>query len=150
MAEVESLSHTAVFAPNIREAEEFWQDTLGARLHNRISLNTDDIRRGRGLPHTCWTLADYLIVFFVPDGDDRQPGFRNGFSHGFAVSRSRFGEILATLRKRGAEFEGPVTHPAEGPLGESIYLVDTGGNRLEICWRRDENRSYTPVVMASA
>ncbi len=150
MADVESLSHTAIFAPNIREAEAFWEGTLGAHLHNRISLNTDDIRRGRGLPHTCWTLADYLIVFFVPDRDDREPGVKNGFSHGFAVSRERFGQVLAMLQERDVAFTGPVTHPEAGPLGESIYLADTGGNRLEICWRRDEAASYSPVVMASA
>jgi catechol 2,3-dioxygenase-like lactoylglutathione lyase family enzyme len=150
MAEVESLNHTAVFVPNIREAEEFWEQGLGAHLHNRISLNTDDIRRGRGLPHTCWTLADYLMVFFVPEKDERQPGANNGFSHGFAVSRERFGQILDLLRERGVEFDGPITHPEAGPLGESIYLSDTGGNRLELCWRRDEDRPYSQVMMASA
>ena len=150
MAQVESLSHTAVLVPNIQEAEDFYEHALGAHLHNRISLNTDDIRRGRGLPHTCWTLADYLIVFFVPESPGRKPGAGGGFSHGFAVSRSRFGEILELLQDRGVTFEGPVSHSENGPLGESVYLADTGGNHLEICWRRDEGRAYNQVVMADA
>jgi catechol 2,3-dioxygenase-like lactoylglutathione lyase family enzyme len=150
MAEVESLSHTAILVPNIREAEEFYEEKLGARLHNRISLNTDDIRRGRGAPHNSWTLTDYLMVFFVPEGNDRNPGAGNGFRHGFAVSHARFDRIIDRLREHGVEFDGPLAHPESGPLGESIYLSDTGGNQLEVCWRRDEDRQYNAVVRADA
>ena len=148
MAEVESLSHTAVLVPDIREAEEFYEQKLGARIHNRISLNTDDIRRGRGSPHNCWTLADYLVVFFLPDHPDRRPGAKNGFRHGFAVSRERFAAIVDRLCLDEIPFEGPIAHPEKGPLGESIYLEDTGGNRLEICWRRDADRVFNPVITA--
>src|SRR5581483_8310057 len=141
MAEIESLSHSAILVPNIREAEDFWEQALGAHLHNRISLNTDDIRRGRGSPHTCWTLADYLMVFFIPDRTDRNPRADSGFRHGFAVSHSRFDQIVDLLNERDVSFEGPIAHPENGPLGESVYLSDTGGNRLEICWRRDEDHA---------
>jgi catechol 2,3-dioxygenase-like lactoylglutathione lyase family enzyme len=149
MGEVESLSHTAILVPDIREAEEFYEQKLGARIHNRISLNADDIRRGRGSPHTCWTLGDYLIVFFLPDDKEgRQPGHQNGFHHGFAVSRERFSAIVDRLREDEFPFDGPVLHPETGPLGESIFLEDTGGNRLEVCWRRDTDRKYNPVIVA--
>ena len=69
------------------------------------------------------------------------------FRHGFTVFRAQFQDILGRLREHEIEFEGPVTHPAGGPFGESIYVQDPGGNFLEFCWRRDEIEVYNPTLI---
>jgi catechol-2,3-dioxygenase len=61
----------------------------------------------------------------------------NGFRHAFRVRRETFPEVVERLKARGVPFEGPVTHPEQGPLGESVYFKDPGGNFIEVCWRRD-------------
>jgi catechol-2,3-dioxygenase len=63
------------------------------------------------------------------------------------VSRARFAEIQDRARAEGIAFEGPVTHPENGPLGESIYFTDPGGNFMEVCWRRDEDAIYNPMMV---
>jgi len=73
----------------------------------------------------------------------------DGSRRGFFVSRERFAEIVDQARNAGIEFEGPVTHPEHGPLGESIYFYDPGGNFLEICWRRDAKERFNPVMVLS-
>jgi catechol-2,3-dioxygenase len=152
MAELESLSHSAICVSDLREAEEFYEQVLGARVVNRVNFNTDDARRGRSI-HSSLVLGDFLFALMLPKDsmpmppEDQQRG-TNGFRHGFAVSRARFEEIVSRLRKHDITFEGPIAHPVQGPLGESIYLKDPGGNFLEICWRRDENREYHPVTVA--
>jgi len=150
MAELESLSHSAICVGNLREAEEFYEDVLGARIVNRVNFNTDDARRGRSI-HSSLVLGDFLFALMLPK--DRMPmppaeqhRGMNGYRHGFAVSPARFNEILERLRERRVPFHGPVSHPERGPLGESIYLKDPGGNFLEICWRRDEERKYHLVM----
>ncbi len=72
----------------------------------------------------------------------------NGFRHAFAVPRDTFGEIQERLRERNVRFEGPLDHPAGGPIGQSIYFKDPGGNFLEICWRRDETQAYNSVMLS--
>src|SRR5581483_9864991 len=50
--------------------------------------------------------------------------------------------------RSGVPFEGPVVHPDRGPLGESIYFRDAGGNYFEVCWRRDAGIQYAPVPVS--
>jgi catechol-2,3-dioxygenase len=153
MAELESLSHSGICATNLREAEEFYVDVLGARIVNRVNFNTDDARRGRTI-HTNLILGDFLFALMLPkDAMPMPPAEQqrgtSGFRHGFAVPRAQFDAIQARLRARGVAVEGPVRHPEAGPLGESIYLKDPSGNFLEICWRRDEARAYHPVALSA-
>jgi catechol-2,3-dioxygenase len=77
----------------------------------------------------------------MPMPDPARPRGVGGFRHGFRVSRDRFGQLVRRLRDHGITFEGPVQHPERGPLGESVYFQDPGGNFIEVCWRRDEVRS---------
>ncbi len=35
-----------------------------------------------------------------------------------------------------------------GPLGQSMYFHDAGGNHFEICWRRDTDVSHSPVPVS--
>jgi catechol-2,3-dioxygenase len=60
-----------------------------------------------------------------------------GFRHGFRLSRAAFDQLIDRLRYYEVPFEGPVTHPDNSPLGQSVYFKDPGGNFLEVCWRRD-------------
>ncbi|MBM2811409.1 MAG: hypothetical protein HW416_2168 [Chloroflexi bacterium] len=150
MAEIEGLNHSGLSVPNVREGEDFYERVLGAEHCNRVSVSTSDVRLGRSVPHTCNVLGDYLFILFahrnkVPMSES--PRGVDGARHGFAVTRARFGEIVERAREEGIAFEGPILHPVNGPLGESIYFTDPGGNFMEVCWRRDEEAIYNPMMV---
>lgn len=151
MAEIEGLNHSGLSVPNVREGEDFYERILGAEHCNRISVSTADVRHGRSVPHTCNVLGDYLFVLFAHRNKAPMPESPRGIDgarHGFAISRARFDEIVERARAEDIPFEGPVAHPEAGPLGESIYFTDPGGNFMEICWRRDEEQVYNPMMVA--
>jgi catechol-2,3-dioxygenase len=146
MAEIESLSHSAICVHDLREAEEFYCDVLGAQLGGRVNFKTDDAIRGRSV-HGSVILEDYLLALIVPGNFMPMPPPEklrgaHGFRHAFRVSRSRFDTILEELKRRQVPFEGPADHPEKGPFGQSIYFKDPSGNFLEILWRRDEAVNY--------
>jgi extradiol dioxygenase family protein len=141
MSQVESISHSGINVVDLKEAEEFYADVFEAGITNRVNFNTDDARRGRSV-HTSVRMADWLFALALPKGQMPMPPAdtlrgTNGFRHGFHVLHESFPEIMDRLRARGVPFEGPVEHPQNGPLGESIYFKDPGGNFIEVCWRRD-------------
>jgi catechol-2,3-dioxygenase len=141
MAHVQSISHSGINVADLKEAEEFYADILGAQITNRVNFNTDDARRGRSV-HTSVKVADWLFALALPKGEMPMPPEdavrgTNGFRHGFHVSRPKFAQVIERLKARGVPFEGPVFHPENGPLGESLYFKDPGGNFIEVCWRRD-------------
>ena len=146
MADVECLSHSAICVHDLREAEQFYCEVLGAQLGGRVNFKTDDAIRGRSV-HGSVILEDYLLALVVPRNfmpmppEEQQRG-AHGFRHAFRVSKSRFNDIADELKRRQIEFEGPVEHPEKSPFGQSIYFKDPSGNFLEILWRRDENVSY--------
>jgi catechol-2,3-dioxygenase len=146
MAEVESLSHSAICVHDLREAEEFYCNVLGARLGNRVNFKTDDAIGGRSV-HGSVILEDYLLALVVPRDfmsmppEDQHRG-AHGFRHAFRVSRSRFDAIISELKRHEIPFEGPTDHPEKSPFGQSIYFKDPSGNFLEILWRRDEDVNY--------
>ncbi|MGH7834753.1 MAG: VOC family protein [Candidatus Binatia bacterium] len=145
MAEIESLSHSAICVHDLKEAEDFYCDVLGGRQNTRVNFNTDDALRGRSI-NSSIILEDYLLALvvardFMPMPPPDQHRGAHGFRHAFHVSRDRFEGTLERLKGRGIAFEGPVDHPANGPFGQSIYFKDPSGNFLEILWRRDERRS---------
>jgi extradiol dioxygenase family protein len=149
VANIESLNHTGRSVPDVRKGEEFYVNVLGATHCNTISAATEDVRAGRGAPHPCNVLAGYLFVLFPHAEDIPMPDSmkgEDGSRVGFAVSRARFDEIVERANDVGLQFEGPVMHPERGPFGESIYFTDPGGNFMEICWRRDEEEKYNPVL----
>lgn len=152
MAKLESISHSGICVGDLREAERFYTDLLGAKVVGRVNFNVDDARRGRSV-HTNLVLGDYLFALMLPR--DRMPmpeedelRGANGFRHGFAVPHEQFDQILDRLSAEGIVYEGPVNHPEKGPLGQSIYFKDPGGNFLELCWRRDEERAYNAVMLS--
>ena len=142
MALAESISHSGINVVDLKEAEDFYADILGAGITNRVNFNTDDARRGRSV-HTSVKMADWLFAVVLPRGELPMPEQEtvrgtNGFRHGFHVDRDRFGQVVERLKARGVPFEGPVQHPEKGPFGESVYFKDPGGNFIEVCWRRDQ------------
>ncbi len=152
MAEVESLSHSGICVHDLKEAEEFYCQVLGARQNTRVNFNTDDAMRGRSV-HGSVVLEDYLLALVVAHDympmppEDQQRG-AHGFRHAFRISRARFDKTLEALKERSIPFEGPVDHPEKGPFGQSIYFKDPSGNFLEILWRRDEGQKYQkPTVL---
>ena len=152
MAEVEGITHSGICAVDLPESERFYTELLGAQFSNRSGLHVDKVVRGRSL-NTVVVLADYLIALMVPKEaipmpPNEQLAGGSPFRHAFWVSQERFGEVMQCLRGRGVPFEGPVEHPAEGPLGESIYLKDPAGNFLEVCWRRNHGRVFNPVKLS--
>jgi len=145
LAYIESISHSGINVIDLKEAEEFYADVFGAAITNRVNFNTDDARRGRSV-HTSVHVADWLFALALPKGELPMPPQEtvrgtNGFRHGFHVSRERFAQVVERLNARSVAFEGPVQHPERGPLGESVYFKDPGGNFIEVCWRRDDIRT---------
>ena len=146
MADVEAISHSAICVHDLREAEDFYCNVLGARLGNRVNFKTDDAIRGRSV-HGSIILEDYLLALmvtrdFMPMPPAEQHRGAHGFRHAFRVTRARFDEITNELKRRQIPFEGPVEHPEQSPFGGSIYFKDPSGNFLEILWRRDEDGGY--------
>ncbi len=152
MADVESLSHSGICVHDLKEAEEFYCQVLGARQNTRVNFNTDDAMRGRSV-HGSVVLEDYLLALvvahdYMPMPPEDQHHGAHGFRHAFRVSRARFDKTLEALKERSISFKGPVDHPEKGPFGQSIYFKDPSGNFLEILWRRDEGQKYQkPTVL---
>jgi extradiol dioxygenase family protein len=151
MAEVQSLSHSAICVHDLREAEEFYCGVLGAHAHTGVNFITEDTIRGRSV-HRSVVLEDYLIALslvgdFMPMPPESQVRGAHGFRHGFTVSRERFANLMAVLKQRGVPFEGPIDHPQKGPFGQSIFVKDPSGNFLELLWRRDENVQYDSTAV---
>jgi catechol-2,3-dioxygenase len=146
MADLEAISHSAICVHDLREAEDFYCNVLGARQGTRVNFKTDDAIRGRSV-HGSVILEDYLLALmvtrdFMPMPPAEQLRGAHGFRHAFRVRRARFDEITNELLRRGIAFEGPVEHPEKSPFGASIYFKDPSGNFLEILWRRDEDVNY--------
>src|SRR5581483_7086415 len=151
MAEIECLNHTGLSVPDTRAGRDFYETILGGQVVNFIGGNSDELRRGRGVPHPMMLIGDYAVVVLVARRRvaDDEPG-PDAFRQAFAVPRVRFAEIIGNAQAAGVPFRGPTAHPDDGPLGESIYLKDPGGNQIEICWRRDEGQPYVPYTELGA
>ena len=112
MADVESLSHSAICVHDLREAEEFYCDVLGARLGGRVNFKTDDadqraigarLRHLRGLsPGT-----DGAAKFHAACRPRSNSAARTVFATPSASPQSRFDEIADELKRRNIPFEGP-------------------------------------------
>lgn len=151
MAEVESISHSGIEGPDSRAILAFYEQVLGGSRVETVSGSYEGARGGN--PHPCGIVGDYLFVIFPDRSKGEQAetpdvlrgGTEEDVRHGFTVSRERFDALLARLQEQEVPFDGPVTHPEHGPLGQSIYFKDAGGNFFEVCWRRDEDAEYAPV-----
>ncbi len=151
MAEVQSLSHSAICVHDLKEAEDFYCGILGAHPHAGVNFVTEDTIKGRSV-HKSVMLEDYLIALalagdFMPMPPDDQLRGAHGFRHAFTISRARFANTIGVLKQRGIAYLGPVDHPEKGPFGQSIYFKDPSGNFLEVLWRRDENVQYDETAV---
>lgn len=138
MADIESFNHAGMSAPDVLEAETFYEKVLGATRCNWLGLN--DAKGHGGHPRPCNLLGGNLFVIFRHANKREDPAQLRGLDglrHAYAVQKERFEEMMDRLRENGIPFEGPTDHPENGPLGQSIYFTDKGGNFLEVCWRRD-------------
>jgi catechol-2,3-dioxygenase len=149
MAVVESISHSGICVHDLKAAEDFYCNVLGATVHSRVNFKTQDALRGRSV-HTSLTLGDYLFAIMLSEDWMNVPPLEqlrgeNRVRHAFSVPRERFATIVESLRRHNIAFEGPVTHPERGPFGESVYFRDPTGNFLELVWRRDEAALYNEV-----
>jgi catechol-2,3-dioxygenase len=154
MADVQSLSHSAICVHDLAEAEAFYCGALGARPSGGVNFVTEDTIKGRSI-HKDVVIGDYLFALalasdFMPMPPDDQLRGAHGFSHAFAVKRAHFAAVIDSLKSHNVRFEGPVVHPEHGPFGESIYFKDPSGNFLEVLWRRDEDVAYEAVEAKDA
>ena len=146
MAEVETLSHSGIAVHDLKEAEEFYCNVLGATMNGAVNFITEDTLRGRSV-HQSYSLGNFLFaIALAPDfmpmpPEDRLQG-ANGFRHAFTVRHADFDAALKRLSDSGVPFKGPVDHPEQGPFGQSVYFKDPSGNFLELLWRRDEDVAY--------
>ncbi|HEY3117408.1 MAG TPA: VOC family protein [Chloroflexota bacterium] len=153
MAEIESIAHSGIEGPDSRSLETFYEQIFGATRVETVSGSYEGNRGGN--PHPCGVIGDYLYVMFpdrsdtaLPPEDQLRGGIDRDVRHAFMVTRDRFPEFVERLQREEVPFEGPVTHPEKGPLGQSVYFKDTGGNFFEVCWRRDEDVEYAPVPVS--
>lgn len=151
MAEVQSMSHSAICVHDLKQAEDFYCGILGAHPHAGVNFITEDTIKGRSV-HKSVVLEDYLIALalagdFMPMPPDDQLRGAHGFRHAFTISKDRFNTTVGVLKQRGVPFLGPVEHPEKGPFGQSIYFKDPSGNFLEVLWRRDENVKYDDLAV---
>ncbi|HET9149972.1 MAG TPA: VOC family protein [Alphaproteobacteria bacterium] len=149
MAVVESISHSGICVHDLKAAEDFYCNVLGATVHSRVNFKTQDALRGRSV-HTSLTLGDYLFAIMLSEDwmnvpPPEQLRGENRVRHAFCVPRERFATLVESLRRHEVPFDGPVTHPERGPFGESVYFRDPTGNFLELVWRRDEAELYNEV-----
>lgn len=149
MAVVESISHSGICVHDLKAAEDFYCNVLGATVHSRVNFKTQDALRGRSV-HTSLTLGDYLFAIMLSEDwmnvpPQEQLRGENRVRHAFCVPRERFATLVESLRRHEVPFDGPVTHPERGPFGESVYFRDPTGNFLELVWRRDEAVPYNEV-----
>jgi hypothetical protein len=152
-SEVESISHSGIEGPDSRAMEEFYEKVFGGARAEVCSRSYEGPRGGN--PHPCGLVGDYLFVIFpirdgtrLPSDDQLRGGTEGNPRHAFSLPRERFEQALEHLKRLKIPFEGPVTHPEAGPLGQSVYFKDVGGNFYEICWRRDLDVSYAPVPVS--
>lgn len=150
MADVQSISHSAICVHDLEAAEAFYCGLLGGQRNGGVNFITEDTIKGRSV-HTNVIVGDYLFALalagdFMPMPPDEQLKGAHGFRNAFAVPRAEFARIMARLEEHGVRFQGPVAHPERGPFGESIYFKDPSGNFLELLWRRDEGAKYDAVA----
>lgn len=149
MAVVESLSHSGICVHDLKQAEDFYCKVMGATIHSRVNFKTQDALRGRSI-HTSLMLNDYLFAIMLSEDwmsipPAEQIRGENRIRHAFCMQRDHFCALIEKLKEHNVPFEGPVTHPENGPFGESLYFRDPTGNFLEAVWRRDENVTYNEV-----
>lgn len=140
MADIESLNHCGLSVPDLRESEEWYARVLGGRNLSRTTMEVNDVVRGKGGVHVTNIVLNYAFATFThPDEAPSPPRPRgNSSRHAFAVPREKFDAYVEQLRTNDVPFDGPVDHPELGPLGQSVYFTDCGGNYFEVCWRRDQ------------
>ena len=153
MAEIESISHSGIEGPDSMAVHDFYTNILGGTPVQAASGAYEGPRGGSA--HPCEVIGDYLFVVFpdragreLPPTDQLRGGTDGDPRHAFQVSRERFDAVMEWLRENDVRFEGPVTHPERGPLGQSIYFTDRGHNWFEVCWRRDTAVKWAPVPVS--
>lgn len=145
MAKIERMDHSGISVVNTTETQDFYLRVFGVPV-GRINPSTDGTLRG-GSIITDSNVGGLGLALCLPRDrmtmppTDQHRGGHDGFRHGFAVSRARFGTVIDRLRANAVPFEGPVRHPENGPLGESVYFKDPAGNFFEVCWRRDREQA---------
>lgn len=153
MAQIESISHSGIEGPDSMAVHDFYINILGGTAVETASGSYEGNRGGNA--HPCEVIGDYLFVVFPdrthsepPPADQLRGGYESEPRHAFQVSRDRFDEVMSWLLDNDVAFEGPLTHPERGPLGQSIYFKDGGHNWFEICWRRDTDVKWSPVPVS--
>ena len=138
MAEVESISHSGICVHDLKEAEDFYCNVLGAEVHSRVNFKTQDALRGRSI-HTTLTLDDYVFAVMltedwmvVPEPGQLRGGNRT--RHSFCVPKARFPTVL---EMRAASGCGEVLG---GLHGGAIILLRVGPrldgrNGLGVGWQ---------------
>ena len=113
MADVESLSHSAICVHDLKEAEDFYCNVLGAHQLTRVNFKTEDAQRGRSV-HGSVALEDYLLALMVPRDFMPMPppeqqrgahGFRHAFRAGQVIGPGPFA-FLSRIHSDSPTFRG--------------------------------------------
>ncbi len=136
MSPVATIDHFVVPVDDLPVAEDFYTRVLGAPIVVRHGLNVRE--RQKDVPlHTFVEVAGKRIGLFLQTEERPRPTSLKGVPRGaFQVTPAQMERLLASLRRHGVPFEGPVEHPPDYPIATSVYLCDPAGNHLEFCiWR---------------
>ena len=122
--EVKELGHVVLWVGDLEHSQHFYKDVLGWRQAARLGDRGAMFSSGR-------THHELLLLEVGPDAAPIPAGRRVGMYH-FALKIGESDEELReALRKLEAE-EVPVVGKSDHTVTHSLYILDPGGNEVEL------------------
>ncbi len=138
MSKVLRIDHAGWPVEDLVRAEAFYHNLLGGELEARVNLNVRAQLSGRAAISFLRIGGHHGMGLFLQKqylGEPSDPE-RHGPRVAWELSREDFERVQGQLREQGIPFVGPTAHPPDEPIAASIYLDDSEGNPLELCYRR--------------
>jgi catechol 2,3-dioxygenase-like lactoylglutathione lyase family enzyme len=136
---LERIDHGVLPSNDLGRAFRFWSSFMGARLGFHANLNARGLNRE--VP---------MIVFFTVANHSgfglALQDFRlsptparklEGVVWGFEVAADNLSAAADEAEKHKLRWERVSDYPASSPIKESLFVLDTDGNTLELCIRKE-------------
>lgn len=125
MLEVKAIRTFAVNAKDLKQAEAFYTQVLGATVARRIDPNEEQLKRGR-VKEVDVQLGNFQVHIF-----DASSGPRPGVPHHtIMIPWQEKAALVQELEQTGTKVENTRDHP-DGK-GYSLYINDPDGNLWEL------------------
>jgi catechol-2,3-dioxygenase len=138
MSKVLHIDHAGWPVEDLLRAEAFYRNLLGGELEAHVNLNVRAQLNGRAVISFLRIGGHHGMGLFLQKqylGEPADPE-RHGPRVAWELSREDFERTLAQLREQGVPLVGPTPHSDDEPIAASLYLNDSEGNPLELCYRR--------------